>query len=516
MTARKAKPKPSPTAWRTERAERACVIIDAEDYFRIARLAMMKAKKRIMLIGWDFDARIVLVRGDDSDETGDEAAGGNGSDDNGAGDDAPTHVGDLISWLVERNPQLEVYLLRWDLGALKSLFRGNTLVTLAKWMRHPRITVKLDGHHPPGASHHQKIVVIDDCFAFCGGIDMTGDRWDTRAHQDDEAGRLHPDGTAYKPWHDATTALQGPVAAALGEHARERWKRAGGGTLKPVRGGSDCWPDELPAQFQNVDVAIARSAPKMDDQKPIFEIESLYLAQIARAKHFIYAESQYFASRRIAEAIARRLDEADGPEIVIINPTAAQGWLEPLAMDTARARLVEALRHRDVHKRLAVYHPHTRDGEPIYVHAKILVVDDMILRVGSSNMNNRSMRLDTECDVAIDAALPANADSRATIARVRDDLLAEHLGTTATIVAKRIAETGSLIATIESLRYTGRKNGKHRRRTLNPYVVPDLSDVEAWLADNEVLDPEGPEEMFEAFTQRGLFRRFKAWRGRRK
>jgi phosphatidylserine/phosphatidylglycerophosphate/cardiolipin synthase-like enzyme len=254
----------------------------------------------------------------------------------------------------------------------------------------------------------------------------------------------------------------------------------------------------------------------MADQKPVFEIESLYLAQIARAKRFIYAESQYFASRKIAEAIARRLDEPDGPEIVIINPTSAQGWLEPLAMDTARARLVQALRHRDVHDRLRLYHPFTRDGEPIYVHAKILVIDDAILRVGSSNMNNRSMRLDTECDVAIDTALPANAEYGPTIAHIRDDLLAEHLGTTAAKVRARLGETGSLIATIESLRYTGRKNGKDRRRTLNPYVIPYLSDVEAWLADNEVLDPEGPEEMFEAFTKRGLFRRFKAWSGRRR
>jgi phosphatidylserine/phosphatidylglycerophosphate/cardiolipin synthase-like enzyme len=486
-----------PTAWRTERAEKASVIVDAEDYFRMARMAMLKAKKRIMLIGWDFDARIELVHG-------------------AVEDGAPTNVGDFIHWLVEGNPKLEVYLLRWDLGAIKTLFHGRTLVTLAKWMAHPRITVKLDGHHPPGASHHQKIVVIDDCFAFCGGIDMTGERWDTRAHHDGEPGRLHVDGSVYKPWHDATTALQGPVAAALGHHARERWKRAGGASLKPVRGVSDCWPDALPAQFEHVDVAIARSAPEMADQKPVFEIESLYLAQIARAKRFIYAESQYFASRKIAEAIARRLDEPDGPEIVIINPTSAQGWLEPLAMDTARARLVQALRHRDVHDRLRLYHPFTRDGEPIYVHAKILVIDDAILRVGSSNMNNRSMRLDTECDVAIDTALPANAEYGPTIAHIRDDLLAEHLGTTAAKVRARLGETGSLIATIESLRYTGRKNGKDRRRTLNPYVIPYLSDVEAWLADNEVLDPEGPEEMFEAFTKRGLFRRFKAWSGRRR
>ncbi|KAI1691890.1 putative phospholipase D zeta 2-like [Ditylenchus destructor] len=78
----------------------------------------------------------------------------------------------------------------------------------------------------------------------------------------------------------------------------------------------------------------------------------------------------------------RRLKEADGPEIVIVNPQSAQGWLEPLAMDTARARLIGALRQRTDMMGLRLYHPVTRNRAPIYVHAKILIVDDEILRVG--------------------------------------------------------------------------------------------------------------------------------------
>jgi phosphatidylserine/phosphatidylglycerophosphate/cardiolipin synthase-like enzyme len=486
----------SATSWRSAEADKASVIVDAEDYFRYARAAMLKARHRIMLIGWDFDARIELVRNDDAIDPG----------------EAPTSIGDLIYWLVERNPDLEVRLLRWDLGAMKALFRGKTIFTVAKWMLHPRIHVRLDSHHPPAASHHQKIVVIDDTFAFCGGIDMMGDRWDTRGHHDDEPARARPGGQLVKPWHDATTALQGPVAAALGKHARDRWHRATGETIKAVRGKHDCWPEDMPVQFRQVEVAIARTAPKMADQREITEIEQLFLAQIARAKRWIYAESQYFASRRIAEAIARRLAEPDGPEVVIINPEAAQGWLEPIAMDTARARLVEALRHRDVHGRFRIYHPYTRDGAAIYVHAKIMIVDDTILRVGSSNLNNRSMRLDTECDVSIDCDVAGNADCGPAIAAIRHSLMAEHLGATPDQVEELIAGTGSLIATIDQLRYTGRKNARNRRRTLRPYETPDLSAVEAWLADNEILDPEGPEEMFEALDERGLFRRLHLWR----
>ncbi|OYY89940.1 MAG: phospholipase [Sphingomonas sp. 28-66-16] len=459
---------------------------------------MLKARKRIMLIGWDFDARIELIRGEDARDAG----------------EAPVTIGDLIYWLVERTPALEVYLLRWDLGALHSLFRGKTIFTVAKWAMHPRIHVKLDHHHPPAASHHQKIVVIDDTFAFCGGIDMTADRWDTRAHADDDPDRKAPGGAASDPWHDASSALQGPAAAALGKHARDRWKRASGETLTGIRAKHDCWPDDLPVQFSDVAVTIARTAPEMDDQRPVHEIEQLYLAQISRAQRWIYAESQYFASRRVAEALARRLDETDGPEVVIINPLTAEGWLEPIAMDSARARLVEALRRRDKYGRLRLYHPHTRDRQPIYVHAKIMIIDDAIIRVGSSNLNNRSMRLDTECDIAIDCADNADrhGDCAEAIAAIRNGLIAEHLAVDVESVAAMIADTGSIVQTIESLRFDGRKNARDRRATLIPYEVPDLSSVEAWLADNEVLDPEGPGEMFEAFDERGLFRQLSLWR----
>jgi phosphatidylserine/phosphatidylglycerophosphate/cardiolipin synthase-like enzyme len=475
---------PGRNCWRVEKAERVAVIIDAAEYFRAARSAMLAAEHRIMLIGWDFDARIALVPEDETPE-------------------APSRLGDFILWLVQRRPGLEVVVLRWDLGALKSLFRGATLLTVLRWMRHPRISLKLDGAHPPGASHHQKIVVIDDTLAFCGGIDITSLRWDTREHRDDEPGRRNPGRYPHPPWHDATTALEGPAAAALGELARHRWCTAGGKPLQPVERHTECWPKNLRAEFQNLEIAIARTSPEFGGADGVHEIEQLYLDLIASARRSIYAESQYFASRRIAEAMARRLAEPEGPEIVLINPFTAQGWLEPLAMDTARARLHEALRRIDPHRRFRIYHPYTAGGKSIYVHAKILVIDDRVLRIGSSNMNNRSMRLDTECDLVIDAATPANDGAGANILAIRDGLLAEHLGCSIGAVARSFASTGSLIATIEALRGKG--------KTLRPYETPALNSVEKWLANNEVLDPEGPNEMFEPLAKRKLLKRLGRW-----
>jgi phosphatidylserine/phosphatidylglycerophosphate/cardiolipin synthase-like enzyme len=465
-------------SWRVADAQRASLIVDADDYFQAGRLAMLAARRRIMLIGWDFDARIRL--------------GGP------SGLEGPDKLGDLVPWLVKRRPELEVYLLRWDIGAIRTLFRGTTIFTLMRWMWHERIHTRLDAAHPVGASHHQKIVVIDDCFAFCGAIDMTSNRWDTSDHRDREPRRRSPGGKPYAPWHDTTTALQGPVAAVLGELARQRWSAAGGKRLEPVSAASECWPANHTPDFDNVRVAISRSMPAWRDSRPVLEIERIYLELIGRARRFVYAESQYFSSRRIAEAIAGRLEEADGPEFVMVNPVSSHGWLEPIAMDTARARLFEALRRLDRQGRLRLYHPVTASGQPIYVHAKLMVVDDEVLHVGSSNMNNRSMRLDTECDVTIDAGLEGNAQATAGIARIRTGLLAEHLDVSADRIDDVFARTGSLIQTIETLRSSG--------RSLVPYQVPHLHDVEKWLADNEVLDPDGPSEMLENLTQGKLLR----------
>ena len=470
---------PGRNCWRAAQASRLSVIVDAEDYFRVARDAMLRAKKQILLIGWDFDARILLTH-----------------DDPPSHPEAPREVGAFISWITRRNPDLEVHILRWDFGAITSLLRGRTLQTLVKWKLAKRIHVKLDSTHPPGASHHQKIVVIDDCIAFCGGIDMTLGRWDTRGHADGDDGRTNPGGDRYMPWHDATTAIQGPAATMLGDLCRERWHRAGGHRLERPDVDHECWPDGLATDFTDIRVAIARTQPELNGEPPVQEIEKLYLDLIGTARRFVYAESQYFASRAIAEAIARRLAESEGPEFVIVNPRHADGWLEQTAMDTARARLFQALKQRDPHDRLRLYHPYTAAGDPIYVHAKVLAVDDRFLRVGSSNFNNRSLGLDTECDVALAARTPEEAGR---IAAIRNGLIAEHLGTDSVTVAKTIAD-GSLIAAVEALRGTG--------RSLRPYEVPDLGAVEEWLAENQILDS-GDESPFEAMTKGGLLRRLR-------
>lgn len=468
---------PGTNCWRVESTRRFSFIVDADAYFRAAREAMCCARRSIFLIGWDFDARIEL---------------GHNAEDGG-----PPRVGDFFLWLAHRNPELEIRLLRWDTGAIKAMFRGNTLLTVLRWKAHRQITLKLDGAHPLVGSHHQKIVVIDDALAFCGGIDMTIERWDRREHADDDPARVRPDGSPHDPWHDATSVFDGDAARAMGDLARDRWQAATGETLRPVDAADDCWPPSLAPTFSGARLGIARTVPEVGNDEAIHEIEQASLDLIAHARRFLYVENQYFASRRIARAIAGRLAEPDGPEIVIVNPRTAEGWLEPLAMDTARARLHEALHRMDRHGRFRILHPRTRGGADIYVHAKVIVVDDAYLRVGSSNFNNRSLGLDSECDVIVAADEPGNESLRPRIAAIRDDLVAEHLGVEHAVVADAIERTGSLIAAIETLRGPG--------RSLTDYRRPELDGIEDWLADNQILDPEGPDQIFETQRRRGLF-----------
>jgi phospholipase D1/2 len=464
--------------WRVTRAQRAALIVDAENYYRCALDALLEARSQIILVGWDIDTRVRLAA--------DHPSG------------APTALGPLLSWLARRRPELRIYVLAWDEGVLSVPFRGTTMFRMLKWRLDDHVTIKWDSSHPLAASHHQKMLVIDDNMAFCGGIDITADRWDTRHHRDREPLRKRPfTRRDYHPWHDATMAVDGGTARALGELARLRWKIATGDQLPEPDVSDDPWPSALEPDFRHVPVAIARTRGHEHKVSEVREIEALFLNLIRTARRTVYFETQYFASRVVAEAIAKRLQEPDGPEFVVVNPRSAQGWLQEAVMGPARSQLLDAIAARDPHQRFRIYTPVTEAGADIYVHAKIMIADNSFLRVGSANLNNRSMGLDSECDLLIDAREDEAARRR--IDTLRADLLAEHLGREPGEVAAGIARTGSIIQTIEALRGEG--------RTLAPFEPPRFGTVKTGLALSELLDPEGPGELFEPRARPGLLSR---------
>jgi phosphatidylserine/phosphatidylglycerophosphate/cardiolipin synthase-like enzyme len=207
------------------------------------------------------------------------------------------------------------------------------------------------------------------------------------------------------------------------------------------------------------------------------EIRRLNLACIAQAKHAIYLENQYFTSPLVTEALAARLAEPEGPEVVLISTARSPSWFDQLTMDRARGAMLWRLRAADVFGRFRAYCPVTSGRETIIVHSKVSVFDDCVARVGSANLNNRSGGFDTECELGLECGGEAE---RVAITAFRDRLVGHFMGVTGDAVAKARAEFGGLGAAIEALNRDGR---------LQPIAPPKMSSVGEFIANYHLGDP---------------------------
>lgn len=459
--------RPGDNCWCIEPATRAAALVDAADYFAAFAEACAAAQRQILILGWDFDRHEALHR-DDRER------------------DLPEQVGAFLAALVRRNSRLSVYLLSWDFNMIYAAEREMLPALRLRLQAPRRFHFHLDDRHPPGASHHQKVVVIDDRVAFVGGIDLGRWRWDTPEHAAGDPRRIDPRGKPYPPFHDLMMLVEGPVARRLGDLARERWRRARGSRIAPPGAvdGSP-WPRSVKPDFDKVEVAIARTEPAYAGRQAVREVEQLYLDAIGAARHFVYIENQYFTAQSLTLALCRRLAEPDGPQVVLVLPRKTGGWLEQATMDVLRARVVRDLLDADRHDRLRIYYPHQPGlgSDCISMHAKLVIVDDRLLRIGSANASNRSMGLDTECDLAIEAADPDDP-AGAAIRSLRQRLLAEHLGVSGERLAAVENDTDGLIATIEHL--LGRQRSLRR---LDWRVARDIDEL---VPDHGLIDPHEP------------------------
>jgi phosphatidylserine/phosphatidylglycerophosphate/cardiolipin synthase-like enzyme/uncharacterized membrane protein YdjX (TVP38/TMEM64 family) len=468
--------------WRRARARRVAFLVDGEAYFAAVAEAVERAERSVLILAWDIHSGVSLRR-------------------DGGPHELPTELGSLLRAVLDRRPALHVHVLDWNFAMLYALEREPLPRLRAAWRRHPRLHFQLDGDHPVGASHHQKIVVVDDAVAFVGGFDLALSRWDSRTHAAEEPRRRNQGGRPYGPFHDVQMMVDGEAARVLGELARERWRRATREILAAVEGEHDPWPPRVAPELWDVTVAIARTDPAWRGRPAVREVEALFVDMLSVARRSIYIEQQYLTSTRVADVLESRLRTAGCPEIVIVVPLHCSGWLEEATMGVLRRRLLERLRAADRFGRLHVFHPTVPGGPAVNVHDKVLIVDDVVLRVGSANMSNRSMGLDTECDLAIEAEDRPHV--AAAIVRFRNDLVAEHLGVPADAVAGAIASHRSLAAAVEALRGDG--------RTLQPLGAQAPSWTDDLVPDALLIDPEGPltpldvvqEPLFGTITVRG-------------
>lgn len=457
------------------RAKRVAFLIDGEEFFAAVAAALESARRSVWMLGWDFHSSVRLRRGDDGDD----------------------ELVPLLESCVRRHPELRVHVLAWDFAMLYALEREVLPVLQFGARTHRNIRFATDSAHPPAASHHQKVVVVDDALAFVGGFDLTAHRWDTREHRPDDPRRTTPSGRPYAPFHDVQIAVDGEAAGVLGELARERWERATGKSVERVDAAPDVWPAGLAVDVADVEVGISRTLAAHAGAPEIREVEALYRESIAAARHSIYIENQYLTSPRITEWLCAQLREPDGPEVLIIGPRENAGWLEESTMGALRDRAIRELRAADPGERLRILYPHIEGltgDQLLNVHSKLMVIDGEFARIGSSNLSNRSLGFDSECDVSIEAR--SRPEVREAIEALRDGLLAEHLGASRKEVAAEIARRGSLVQAVDAL--SGRK-----QRTLRPIEIDASRQAADAIDALGVVDPEHPaplEELVARFS----------------
>ena len=450
-----------------------------EAYFDAAMDAMSRAKHCVHFLNWAFEAGTHLH----------PQPGGGGKDSD--------RIGKFLIALA-KNPDIDVRILCWKSAMPVAATQHFFPFVDRKDFAWSQVKFVLDGKLPIGACHHQKMIVVDDAIAFCGGGDIGPDRWDTPEHLDDNPRRekTRRDNKGFDSRHEVMAVVDGDAAAALGELFRDRWLRATGEALKvcpPVRRPK--WPGKIPPAFSDIEAGLSLTSAAWRRYPQVRESEALHVASIRAAKTCIYMENQYFTSPLIAAELARRLAEPEGPEVVLITTEHAPSYFDRATMDHTRMIFFQTLRSADRNGRFHVYSPVTTLGRTIIVHAKLTIVDDTLLRVGSSNINNRSMGFDTECDLSLEATGPGSSANRREIIRLRNKLLAHWLGCPETPMAAAIRSAGGVGPALEMLRKTGYCR-------LRPIAPKTLAPFEAFVAAHHLGDPFGPGDSWRPWKRR--------------
>ena len=338
------------------------VLIDGEEALPRMAEVLRGAESYVHITGWYFSPEFELVRGEE-----------------------PVVLRALLAELAER---VEVRVLGWA-GAPLPLFRpsrGDVRTMRERLTAGTRIRCALDSKERPMHCHHEKTIVVDGRVAFVGGIDLTalaGDRFDAHSHP--PRGRLG--------WHDAAVLLRGPIVADVADHFALRWTEVTGERVAK---------SASPEPAGDLDVQLVRTVPeRIYPRMPRgdFRILESYLGAVRSAERLVYLENQFLWSPELVDALDGKLRNPPNDDFRLVcvlpaNPNdgrdETRGQLGQLAEADAGEGCLLAC---------TLYATDGRASHPVYVHAKIGIVDDRWLTVGSANLNNHSFYNDTEVNV---------------------------------------------------------------------------------------------------------------------
>lgn len=462
-------------------ASRASVLIDARDYYRAFHEAARHAERSLLLLGWQFDTAVPLLRGEDAV---------------GAGE---VRLLPFLKSLCEARPELEIFVLAWDYSLVYALERETMQRAVFESRGHPRIQFRFDSTHPLGASLHEKVVIVDGSLAFLGGIDLCDHRWDDRTHAVPNALRVTIDDEAYDPYHDVQVALEGPVVGDLVELFATRWRLSGGDAEIPLDVRPRAWPPfegEIAVPTKHVALSRTRGRLLRPPIEPLGEIALLHEDAIAAAERFIYLENQYFTSDRVYRALLERVRAGGSPplQIVLVLPRRAEAMKEEIALGLAQSKRLRCLRqigHREGHRVGVYFVALPPDGDhATYIHSKLMIVDDQLLSIGTANLTNRSLGVDSEIDAVFEGE-----DLEEAIRTVRLELLAEHAAFGVDEMRMRTGDPRFLVDALDAVAQSPRSRlFIHPMRSVlerNGITVPEIEiDPEGTLADAivEALD----------------------------
>jgi phosphatidylserine/phosphatidylglycerophosphate/cardiolipin synthase-like enzyme len=358
------------------------ILIDGAAALPLIASELTAARSHIHMTNWFLSPDFDLVRGEQ-----------------------PVVLRHLLAELAER---VDVRLLVWA-GAPLPLFRPSRREVRdmrERLTRETRIQCGLDAKERPMHCHHEKTIVIDDRVAFVGGIDLTsqsGDRFDSAQHP--ARGAIG--------WHDATARIQGPAVTDVAEHFRMRWHEVNGEQLAPASPAEPAGEVELQI-VRTVPEHVYDAVPRGD-----FRILESYTAALRTAERYIYVENQFLWSPEIARLLRDKLTNPPSPDfrMLFVLPANPKN-----GNDDTRGVLAELIDADGEDGRMLACALYARSGaraDPIYVHAKIAIIDDRWLTLGSANLNEHSLFNDTEMNVV--------AHDPELAVRTRQRLWAEHL-----------------------------------------------------------------------------------------